>query len=411
MRPETAAEMALPATTLPLRATPPTRSRLQGAVLVVFAFLPASVLPIGWFWSTQAIDIRTATGLAVAALVATVIWAARAFWLPSSTSIIIDDDHADIPVGRGRVRIHLDEVLSVRVIKGDVVVFAAVGAGVTARGHSGAVVVPRRCFVPPADGQVLVDDLRLRIGRRYDGDARLARLDAVAAAQASYAKKRPLATWIVSAACTAVFVVEASEARFFDLLVTTGGNLSTAVLHGEVWRLVTANLLHASWLHLAMNLAGLMGTGALLERWLGRWSMVLVLFFSGVGGQLASTMVALVNSAPRTTIGISGAIFGLLGVLLVSTLRFRRSPLGGMRVPLGGWMILLLTNGAISLIPVVDIVAHVGGFVAGAVVGLVVVPRPGKPLALPVQTARTAAVVAIAVTVAAVVCAVFAVAR
>jgi hypothetical protein len=46
------------------------------------------------------------------------------------------------------------------------------------------------------------------------------------------------------------------------------------------------------------------------------------------------------------------------------------------------WIVLAVTNGAISTIPIVDVTAHIAGFVAGAAAALLVAPRPGGRSAL-----------------------------
>jgi membrane associated rhomboid family serine protease len=367
-----------PATTFVLRRTPTTRSPWQALVLLLAAWAPSIGLPLLWHWYDRRISTSTALVLAGIAVVVAVAWLVRTFALPRTATIVVDDEAIEVPVGRQRLRLMLDEVVSVRDLKGALQIVAVPPAGTPPRGHQGAVVVAARCFSRQAGAHVVLADVVERLGRREDGAARVQRLAVVSAAQERFAAIRPVVSWTTIAICTALFLVEAeTSATISNTLLATGANIPTAVFRGEVWRLVGSNLLHASYLHLVMNMVGLLSTGAVIERWLGRHKMLIILVISGVGGQLASATMATINGSDRSSIGISGAVFGLLGVLLASTLRFRTAHAGGLRVPLAGWLLLLITNVAISSIPVVDVVAHVGGLVSGALVAQVLMPKPG----------------------------------
>ena len=388
---------------IPMRATPPTRRRRQALTTVLFAFLPAVALPLGWYVSTRELSEVTAAAIFAAVVVLVIGWLAWLFALPKPRPIVLDDEVLEVSFGRRRMHLHLDELFSARVVKGDLVLVAAVADDVEPRGDLGVIVVPKRCFTSAIGADAVLALLREQIKRRHDGGARVGHIDGVTEAQKRFAAKRPVVIWLVAAVCCAIFAAQASSTAMFNTLVLSGANIASAVVDGEVWRLVTANLLHGSLIHLAMNMVSMLSVGAVIERWLGRWSIALALVVTGVGGQLASTLVGLLKTTPHASVGISGAIFGLMGVLLVSSVRFRRSSIGGVRVPLEGWAILVVANLAISLIPVVDVVAHAGGAVAGVLVGLLVVPRPRASNKRPLRTIRAAAIVALVVLTAAVV--------
>jgi rhomboid protease GluP len=263
----------------------------------------------------------------------------------------------------------------------------------------GGVMLARRDFVDVDGALTLVATVRERLARH--GEGFLARLDENERRQQAFQRRRPVVVQVAAFVCVLVFLAELGTGAIASLdgLVRAGANASDLVRDGALWRVVTANLLHGSWLHLGMNLAALLSTGALVERWLGRPGTILVLWTSGVGGQLASSMLAWLGTVPRVSVGISGAVFGVLGVLLVSTWRFRRQPTGGLRVPAATWLLLLLTNGAISLVPMVDVAAHVGGFIIGALTAVFVVPRPGRPAVVGTRTQTRLAGVAVGLVV------------
>jgi membrane associated rhomboid family serine protease len=383
-------------TSIPLRRTPPTRRPRHAALVLLFGVLPALVLPLAWFWWVRLISTDVAGVVLVIGGVAAVGWLAWLFALPRPAPIVVDDDAIDLPFGRRRLRLALTELLVARLVPEGVLLFAAAPPGQPAHGHGGGVLLLRTDFAD-VDGPLhLVASIRSRLARAH-GEGYLARLDENERRQQAFQRRRPIVVQFIAGICGVVFLVELGTGAVESLagLVGAGANASDLVADGALWRLVTANLLHGSWLHLGMNLAALLSTGALVERWLGRPGTLLVLWTSGVGGQLASALVAWVVGTPRVSVGISGAVFGVLGVLLVSTWRFRRHATGGLRVPAATWLLLLLTNGAISLIPMVDVAAHGGGFVVGAAVAVVVAPRPGRGPLLPLTTQTRAAAIAV----------------
>lgn len=391
-------------TSIPLRRTPPTRRPRHAALVLLFGVLPAVVLPLAWFRWVGLIGTDTAAIILLLCGAAGVGWLAWLFALPRPAPIVVDDDVVDLPFGRRRLRLALPELLVARLTPEGLVLFAAAPPDRPARGHVGGVLLARSDFVD-ADGPLhLVAAIRDRLARVH-GEGYIVRLDENERRQLAFHRCRPIVVQLTAALCGAVFLVELGTGAVNSLadLVRAGANASDLVATGAVWRLVTANLLHGSWLHLTMNLAALLSTGALVERWLGRPGTVIVLWASGVGGQAASTALAWIAGEPRVSVGISGAVFGVLGVLLVSTWRFRRQVTGGLRVPWATWLLLLATNGAISLIPMVDVAAHVGGFAIGALAAALVAPRPGRPAILAPQAQSRVALVAGALVVAAVV--------
>lgn len=135
---------------------------------------------------------------------------------------------------------------------------------------------------------------------------------------------------------------------------------------GEWWRMVTALFLHAGLLHFAMNAWALVSLGPLAEEEYGTERFAAIYFASG----LAGTILAQYFGSVRT-VGASGAICGLLGLLLVHGWRrggaYGRSLRNAM---LQNTMLMLLISFAWSHI--IDWRSHLGGFLAGAVFGLTV---------------------------------------
>ncbi len=97
-------------------------------------------------------------------------------------------------------------------------------------------------------------------------------------------------------------------------LVAWGGNVGPRTSNGEWWRLVTAMFVHTGFWHLVASLAGLAQLGILLERLVGHVAFAALYLAAGV---LAS-LVSLFASPLTVTVGATGAIFGLYGLLIAA---------------------------------------------------------------------------------------------
>jgi membrane associated rhomboid family serine protease len=97
-------------------------------------------------------------------------------------------------------------------------------------------------------------------------------------------------------------------------LVSWGASLGTRTTNGEWWRLVTSTFVHTGTLHLLVDVAVLIQLGRMLERLVGRLTVAAVYFSAG-----AFTGLVNLSSHPlAVTVGASGAVFGLYGLLLAS---------------------------------------------------------------------------------------------
>lgn len=108
-------------------------------------------------------------------------------------------------------------------------------------------------------------------------------------------------------------------------LISWGANFGPRTTNGEWWRLATTMFLHTGMLHLVVNIAGFIQVGLMLERLVGRIALATVYFLSGV----LAGLVSLSAHPVAVSVGASGAIFGIYGLLLASLLsgRLHRSAL------------------------------------------------------------------------------------
>lgn len=138
-----------------------------------------------------------------------------------------------------------------------------------------------------------------------------------------------------------------------------------AVAAGEVWRPITSGFLHIGPLHLAFNMFALWVIGRDMEILLGRGRFLAVYFLSMLGGAAA----VMVLQPGSLVAGASGAVFGVMGGLLVALLRLRR--------PTGQVVGLLAINLALGFfIGGISWQAHVGGLIVGAAATAVLVYAP-----------------------------------
>lgn len=140
-------------------------------------------------------------------------------------------------------------------------------------------------------------------------------------------------------------------------LFNDGALVGAAIrLDGDWYRLVTAMFLHASLLHLAFNMLALYWLGTIVEQALGTGRFLLLYFVSGIAGSAG----ALLLSDPfAVTVGASGAIYGIMGALLVLEYRATGSFAGQA---LG----LIVLNLALTFaIPNISIGGHLGGLAGG----------------------------------------------
>ena len=157
-----------------------------------------------------------------------------------------------------------------------------------------------------------------------------------------------------------------------DTLSYMGSLQKTAIVERrEYGRVVWAMFLHADVSHLFNNMIILFFLGSMLEKEVGHIWFGIIYFLSGVGGNLMSLAVKIWENSETPSIGASGAVFGLDGLLLVLVLfstSFRNTATP-TRVIL--MIVLSLYNGFTG--QNIDNAAHIGGLAVGFAVGMVYV--------------------------------------
>lgn len=137
--------------------------------------------------------------------------------------------------------------------------------------------------------------------------------------------KSPNLTIFFIIMCIIVFVLEIFSSyyygeNFLNYIFSEYGLSLQNVLAGRIWVFITSIFLHASPEHLILNIIALFFFGKVVEQQLGRKKFLLAFFISGLIGDIfviTSSLIGL-SSATVPTIGASAAIFGLMGMAMIS---------------------------------------------------------------------------------------------
>lgn len=154
-----------------------------------------------------------------------------------------------------------------------------------------------------------------------------------------------------------------------DMLYNMGRmDVMDVLLHGEYGRILWSTFLHSGINHLTNNMLILFFLGAMIEKEVGHIPYAIFFFLSGIGGNLLSLLVKVMNADMSGSIGASGAVFGLDGVLLAMVLFSGRRMQNVTPIRVLLMIFLSLYSGFTGYN--IDNAAHVGGLVTGFVAGL-----------------------------------------
>ena len=141
---------------------------------------------------------------------------------------------------------------------------------------------------------------------------------------------------------------------------------AVAVSHGEWWRLFTAVFLHADLGHLAMNASvGLFLLGLTMGNF-GTGLGLLAAYLAGAGGNVATWLI---YSGGHRGLGASGMVMGCVGLLASQS--FGSEIPNKWKYVIGGGAGGVMLFALLGLSPESDVLAHLGGFVSGIAIGLI----------------------------------------
>ena len=176
---------------------------------------------------------------------------------------------------------------------------------------------------------------------------------------------------LVSAGSTGAPLMAALFQNDVASLYNLGGLFAPAVLGGEIWRLWTYQFLHVGLLHVGFNTYALLSLGPATEDVYGPSKTATLYWLTGVAAGLTTFGYRLGSAHFPVVVGASGAIFGLIGILIGHSIR-RGAAGASLRGFLIRWAVYGLVMGAAMG---ADNAAHLGGLAAGFLAGLVVSDR------------------------------------
>lgn len=135
----------------------------------------------------------------------------------------------------------------------------------------------------------------------------------------------------------------------------------------EYGRILWAMFLHSGTSHIFNNMLILFFLGAMIEKEIGHIRFAFLYFLSGISGNLLSLYVKVWNGDITGSVGASGAIFGLDGVLL-SIVLFRGKKMENV-TPTRVMMMIFLSLYSGYTSGNIDNAAHIGGLLAGFAAG------------------------------------------
>lgn len=156
-------------------------------------------------------------------------------------------------------------------------------------------------------------------------------------------------------------IIEIDNMALFKL----GANLNIKYMGiVDIYRFVTSMFLHGGLIHLIFNMYALYALGPLVAEVFGKKKYIAIYFISGI---LASVVSSLFLRG--IGIGASGAIFGLLGAILVYGMK-NKSRVGKEFIK--NIVIVIILNLIMGMsISNIDQMAHIGGLIGGAIVALI----------------------------------------
>jgi membrane associated rhomboid family serine protease len=162
-----------------------------------------------------------------------------------------------------------------------------------------------------------------------------------------------------------------------DALSEWGGKNSVLIIEdGESYRLISPILLHAGVIHLLGNVAVQLETGVFFEREWGSIRWLIIYIGSGIG----STILSVIAMPSAVSVGSSGAVMGLFGGKLAEVMlracENQLTPQDKVAATVRREQCCVVTFSVIivmafSFIPFIDWAAHLGGLIAGFLIGLV----------------------------------------
>ncbi|MCH7323637.1 rhomboid family intramembrane serine protease [Solibacillus sp. MA9] len=152
---------------------------------------------------------------------------------------------------------------------------------------------------------------------------------------------------------------------FGERLLYTGMSVNGLIAQGEWWRIITSMFLHVGFTHVLFNMFSLFLFGPELEKIAGKMRFLTIYFLAGIFGNAATFLT---QEPTYASVGASGALYGIFGAFaaLVYYTRHLFPQLKQIILPL-----IVISVIMTFLMPNINIAAHLGGLIAGFILGIV----------------------------------------
>ncbi len=158
----------------------------------------------------------------------------------------------------------------------------------------------------------------------------------------------------------------------FGWMYEKGAMITEVVLRdGQYYRLFTAMFLHADPQHLINNMLMLALGGAIVEHYTGHAFYFFLYMLSGLFGNMISMAYEIQNRLSWVSVGASGAIMGLVGFVVVWILVNRKTFIRSRNLMIRLGLLGIFVIEACFFQKGANTAAHTGGFLTGAVLGVI----------------------------------------
>jgi membrane associated rhomboid family serine protease len=149
-----------------------------------------------------------------------------------------------------------------------------------------------------------------------------------------------------------------------DVVVLFGAFDTQYVAKGYVWLLLTSAFVHFSLIHLIFNMTAYYQLGRIIEQFYSEKVIISVFVLSAIVGSLFTYIGSVLLDTDILSIGASGGVFGMLGLIFAGSVRNVRYG-AGLPIPKETFYPTIALSILISFLPFVNWLAHLGGFLMG----------------------------------------------
>jgi rhomboid protease GluP len=158
----------------------------------------------------------------------------------------------------------------------------------------------------------------------------------------------------------------------FQLFNLSGGVSPSSINAGRIWTIVTSNFVHLEIIHFVFNFYALIKIGQIVYDFYDGKKTFIIYMVGGIVGMLMSVGVDVLLGTNTATLGASGSIFALAGVLIGGALKNRKY---GINLPINltAFIPIIVASLVLGFLPGSNInnIAHLGGIISGMVLGLI----------------------------------------